>query len=142
MSILEDFLHGNLQHLPNDTQNTQTQISSQSNAHHKHHPLAARTHSVMHGQQSPLPAPKSSTTPKQASAQNCLPSRQKNAADFLAGNTPGVMAFYAPEEQRLATQHPCPQPANIQANTRPDNAALEDAETVARLVAWREEASY
>ncbi|MFI3168992.1 MAG: hypothetical protein R3Y06_03500 [Faecalibacterium sp.] len=142
MSILEDFLHNNLQHLPNDTTNTLVGAQSQNNAHHKHHLHTTWTHSAMHGQQNPLPVPKNSAAPKQASAQNCLPSRQKNAADFLAGNTPGVMAFYAPEEQRLATQHPCPQPANIHANTRPDNAAVEDAETVARLVSWREEASY
>ncbi len=112
MSILDDFLTDNLSHLPNDAQNTQGSTSAKGENHHKRH------------------------------NHNCIPSRQKNARDFLAGNTPGVMAFYAPEEQRRAAQHPNPQPANIIANTRPDNATVEDAETVQRLVEWREEASY
>lgn len=119
MSILEDFLTDDIAHLPNDAKNTMGSASAQGAAHHKHH--------VKYGH---------------PSAKNCLPCRQKNAADFLAGNTPGVMAFYAPEEQRRAAQHPCAQPANIAANTRPDNATVEDAETVQRLVEWREEASY
>lgn len=119
MSILNDFLTNNLQDLPNDTQNIPAGLLPDYTAHHKHHRKTRET---------------------------CLPCRQKNAKDFLSGNTPGVMAFYAPEEQRNAalikSQHPSPHPANLNANTRPDNLTVEDDETVQRLVAWREESSY
>lgn len=53
----------------------------------------------------------------------CLPSRQKNARSFLKGQTPGVMASYAPEMYHT-------------------DCCQEDDETVLRLVEWREEAPY
>ncbi len=56
-------------------------------------------------------------------AETCLPSRQKNARSFLKGQTPGVMASYAPE-------------------MRHTDCCQEDDETVLRLVEWREEAPY
>lgn len=119
MSMPNDFLTDNLSQpdsqWANDAQGVRGSTPTNSENHHGRH------HKASH---------------------NCIPCRQKNARDFLAGNTPGVMAFYAPEEQYRAALHPNPQPANIVANTRPDNATVEDAETVQRLVEWREEASY
>lgn len=123
MSIRNDFSTGDISQSQsesasqwaNDVPSTQSGLPPQGEAHHGRHHKASY---------------------------NCMPCRQKNARDFLAGNTPGVMAFYAPEEQCRAAHHPTPQPANIIANTRPDNATVEDDETVQRLVEWREEASY
>lgn len=60
-------------------------------------------------------------------------SRQKNAASFLAGTTPGVMAAYMPENNRVNAKAAAPRRA------RP---AQQDDETVQRLVEWREEAPY
>lgn len=112
MPILDDFLSDDIKNIPSNTNKTLAGQASKSYAGVKH----------------------------------CLPSHQRNAMDYLAGNTPGVMAFYAPEEQCYAElsmmQHPSPQPANLQANTRADNATVEDAETVNRLVDWRQEAIY
>ena len=56
--------------------------------------------------------------------------RQKNAAAFLKGQVPGVMAEYAPglfsTEQRLHSRQPAP----------------DDSEGVQDLVDWREDAPY
>ncbi len=56
--------------------------------------------------------------------------RQKNAAEFLAGNTPGVMAQYAPglfsTEQKLDSRQPAP----------------DDPEGVKDLVTLREQQPY
>lgn len=60
-------------------------------------------------------------------------SRQKNAESFLAGTTPGVMAAYMPENNRVDAKTADPRRA------RP---AQQDDETVQRLVEWREEAPY
>ena len=60
-------------------------------------------------------------------------SRQKNAESFLAGTTPGVMAAYMPENNRVESKDTDPRRA------RP---AQQDDETVQRLVEWREEAPY
>lgn len=54
--------------------------------------------------------------------QSCAPFRQKNAASFLRGETPGVMATYAPETYTCNCQ--------------------ETDETVMELVEWREQAPY
>ncbi len=59
--------------------------------------------------------------------------RQKNAASFLAGDTPGVMASYMPENNRVDPRGVPPRKA------RPTQ---EDDETVQRLVEWREDAPY
>lgn len=153
MSILEDFIHHNLQQLPNEAEDTPSDSAANAKTHHKHHGGKPSMHNATHRRLHTHSTTTVHATPPQApqvphasqacaSATNCLPCRQKNAKDFLAGNTPGVMAFYAPEEQRLANQHPCPQPANIRASTRADNATIENAETVQRLVEWREEAAY
>lgn len=56
-------------------------------------------------------------------ASHCIPSRQKNALSYLKGETPGVMASYAPE-------------------TRDSDSCQEDSETVLRLLEWREQAPY
>lgn len=56
--------------------------------------------------------------------------RQKNAAEFLKGRVPGVMAEYAPglfsTEQNLHSRHPAP----------------DDPDAVLGLVDWREESPY
>ena len=56
-------------------------------------------------------------------AGTCMPCRQKNARSFLRGETPGTQRTALPE---LAQTGSCQQ----------------DAETVLRLVEWREEAPY
>lgn len=54
------------------------------------------------------------------------PCRQKNAAGFLAGDTPGVMAAYGSGGQELDSPIP----------------TLENEDTVRNLVRWRREAPY
>ena len=54
------------------------------------------------------------------------PCRQKNAASFLAGRTPGVMATYGAGGREPGGPIP----------------TLEDADTVRHLRAWREESQY
>lgn len=54
------------------------------------------------------------------------PSRQKNAAGFLAGNTPGVMASYDAGQREPGSPIP----------------TLENEEAVRHLVQWRQEAPY
>lgn len=54
------------------------------------------------------------------------PCRQKNAASFLAGDTPGVMATYGPGEREPGSPIP----------------TLESEDTVRNLRDWREEAPY
>ena len=57
--------------------------------------------------------------------------RQKNAAEFLAGRSPGVMAQYGQglfgSQQHTKSLHPAPD---------------EDKSGVLQLVEWREEAPY
>ena len=57
--------------------------------------------------------------------------RQKNAAEFLAGRSPGVMAQYGQglfgSQQHTKSLHPAPE---------------EDESGVLQLVEWREEAPY
>ncbi len=60
---------------------------------------------------------------KRSWAKQCIPSRQKNAKSYLKGETPGVMASYAPEMSH-------------------DSSCQEDDETVQRLLEWREQAPY
>ena len=69
-------------------------------------------------------------TPKQAEpakpdccGQPPVPARQKNAREYLAGRSPGVMQSYAPN-----------------AAASPVEGWVEDDETVHRLAHWREEA--
>lgn len=52
--------------------------------------------------------------------------RQRNAAGFLAGNTPGVMAAYGAGGREPGSSIP----------------TLENEETVRELVRWRQEAPY
>lgn len=54
-----------------------------------------------------------------------VPARQKNAREYLAGRSPGVMQSYAPN-----------------AAASPAEGWVEDDETVHRLAHWREEAIY
>ena len=54
------------------------------------------------------------------------PCRQKNAADFLAGDTPGVMATYGSGGREPDSPIP----------------TLENEDTVRDLVRWRQEAPY
>lgn len=63
-----------------------------------------------------------------------VPCRQKNADCFLDGQTPGVMAHYMPENNRVEGLGSVP--------PRLARPTQEDDETVARLVEWREEAPY
>ena len=53
------------------------------------------------------------------------PSRQKQAEEFLKGDSPGVMQRYAPD-----------------AVPDPEEGWVESDETVQRLARWREEAIY
>ena len=71
-------------------------------------------------------------TPKEAEpakpdccGQPPVPARQKNAREYLAGRSPGVMQSYAPN-----------------AADSPVEGWVEDDETVHRLAHWREEAIY
>ena len=54
-----------------------------------------------------------------------VPAHQKNAQEYLAGHSPGVMQSYAPN-----------------AAVSPVEGWVEDDETVHRLAHWREEAIY
>lgn len=60
-----------------------------------------------------------------------VPCRQKNAAEFLKGNSPGVMAQYAPglfsTQQHTHSARPAPE---------------EDEAAVRGLAEWREQAPY
>lgn len=56
---------------------------------------------------------------------HAAPSRQKQAEEFLKGNSPGVMQRYAPD-----------------AVADPEEGWVESDETVQRLARWREEAIY
>ena len=64
-------------------------------------------------------------TPKQAAPAKPDCARQKNAREYLAGRSPGVMQSYAPN-----------------AAASPVEGWVEDDETVHRLAHWREEAIY
>ena len=74
-------------------------------------------------------------------AGRCLPSRQKNAASYLAGETPGVMVFYAPESELPAAEQAMQRRART-AHRRAKDTAVQDDETVQRLLEWREQAPY
>ena len=54
-----------------------------------------------------------------------VPSRQKQAKEYLQGRSPGTMQRYAPD-----------------AHADPDQGWVESEETVKELVKWREEAIY
>ena len=62
---------------------------------------------------------------KQPASTPPVPARQKNAREYLAGRSPGVMQSYAPN-----------------AAASPVEGWVEDDETVHRLAHWREEAIY
>ena len=78
------------------------------------------------------PHPDTGSTPQGVPMTDGTPvaCRQKNAAAFLKGQVPGVMAEYAPglfsTEQRLHSRQPAP----------------DDSEGVQDLVDWREDAPY
>ena len=54
-----------------------------------------------------------------------VPSRQKQAKEYLQGRSPGTMQRYAPD-----------------AHADPEQGWVEDKDTVRRLAKWREEAIY
>ena len=54
-----------------------------------------------------------------------VPSRQKQAKEYLQGRSPGTMQRYAPD-----------------AHADPEQGGVESEETVKELVKWREEAIY
>ena len=54
-----------------------------------------------------------------------VPSRQKQAKEYLQGRSPGTMQRYAPD-----------------AHADPEQGWVEDEDTVRRLAKWREEAIY
>ena len=54
-----------------------------------------------------------------------VPSRQKQAKEYLQGRSPGTMQRYAPD-----------------AHADPEQGWVESEETVKELVKWREEAMY
>lgn len=62
---------------------------------------------------------------EEAYLHHVVPCRQKQAQEFLAGRSPGVMQRYAP---------------NAHAST--EQGWVEDEDTVHRLAHWRQEAIY
>ena len=69
--------------------------------------------------------PKAEPAKPDCCGQPPVPARQKNAREYLAGRSPGVMQSYAPN-----------------AAASPVEGWVEDDETVHRLAHWREEAIY
>lgn len=174
MSILDDYLKGDLEHLPNDTHSVPLCAQHRVKNKHLHPPHQTNASGGTLGQQTPHPVKKSDSTQNQnepieklerhsqsphstnrqtvttqAMREQGTATQPKNAADFLAGNTPGVMAFYAPEE--LAYQEKskrCSEESkktqftkNEKAKAAPQ-ATYQDNETVERLMQWREESAY
>jgi hypothetical protein len=86
-------------------------------------------------------APASPTAPVPRGT--AVPCHQKNAADFLAGNTPGVMAYYDPGSPEPTAPEKGQYAQDVQ--NAPPQAAVptqEDEDVVRHLVEWREEATY
>lgn len=125
MNTLGPFIDHEMENPPNDTHNT---------------PPGSGPH----------PAPSSRWAPGDAHGKDrsglsdgykshCIPSAQKSAENFLAGDRPGLRFFYAPEnavpaaEQMLQSCSPTVyRPAK--------NTAVQDDESVERVVEWREQA--
>jgi hypothetical protein len=81
--------------------------------------------------------------PQAAPQGTAVPCHQKNAADFLAGNTPGVMAYYDPGSPKPTAPEKGQYAPKVQ--NAPPQAAVptqEDEDVVRHLVEWREEATY
>ena len=82
---------------------------------------------------SQTPHPDTGSTPQGVPMTDGTPAacRQKNAAEYLAGRSPGVMAQYGQglfgPQQHTKSPHPAPE---------------EDESGVLQLVEWREEAPY
>jgi hypothetical protein len=85
----------------------------------------------------PHPGPEAAPQAARGPQGTAVACHQKNAADFLAGNTPGVMAYYDPGS---------PDPSDPEkGQNAPPQAAVptqEDEDVVRHLVEWREEATY
>ncbi|MBQ7859795.1 MAG: hypothetical protein IJ347_06670 [Faecalibacterium sp.] len=68
---------------------------------------------------------------------HCVPCRQKDAEDFLAGGRPGWRAFYAPgspEETMLQSCSPTVYRPNV-------NTAVQDDVSVEEAVRWQVESA-
>jgi hypothetical protein len=105
----------------------------------------ANTETTPQAQPQPDPTPLATPHPgPQAAPQGtAVPCHQKNAADFLAGNTPGVMAYYDPGSPKPLDPEKGQYARDVQ--NAPPQAAVptqEDEDTVRHLVEWREEATY
>jgi hypothetical protein len=88
----------------------------------------------------PHPGPQAAPQAAPVPRGTAVPCHQKNAADFLAGNTPGVMAYYDPGSPNLKNGQ---EEQDVQ--NAPPQAAVptqEDEDVVRHLVEWREEATY
>lgn len=145
MSTLSSFVHHALEDLPGET-GAPTATSSLNSPPLGKPPLGVTEGMPPSQPDDPgvqLPPPSTSQTPHpgpESAPQGSIPytqgtpapGRQKNAASFLAGTTPGTMAIYMPENNRM--EHDAPPQAAL--------PAQEDDETVERLVQWREEAAY
>lgn len=125
MNTLGPFIRHEMDNLPNETHNVPPGSSP--------HPAAGAPHAAgtAYG--------KDRSGLSDGYKARCIPSAQKNAEDFLAGDRPGLRQFYAPEnavpaaEQLLQSCSPTVyRPAK--------NTAVQDDESVERVVEWREEA--
>jgi hypothetical protein len=91
----------------------------------------------------PHPGPEAAPQAAHGPQGTAVACHQKNAADFLAGNTPGVMAYYDPG----SPDSPDPEKGQYGKDVQnaPPQAAVptqEDEDVVRHLVEWREEATY
>lgn len=145
MSTLSSFVHHALEDLPGES--AAPEASGSLNSPPLGKPPCVQSAPVLPSQpdgpgvqlpppstsQTPHPGPESAPQARIPYTQGTpAPGRQKNAASFLAGTTPGTMAAYMPENNRI--EHDAPPQAAL--------PAQEDDETVERLVEWREEAAY
>jgi hypothetical protein len=91
----------------------------------------------------PHPGPQAAPQAAPAPRGTAVPCHQKNAADFLAGNTLGVMAYYDPSSPEPLDPEKGQYAPKVQ--NAPPQAAVptqEDEDVVRHLVEWREEATY
>lgn len=103
-----------------------TRITHQADGTARGQTVQNTANSIIDLRKPPANAPKQAEPAKpDCSGQPPVPARQKNAREYLAGRSPGVMQSYAPN-----------------AAASPVEGWVEDDETVHRLAHWREEAIY
>lgn len=106
-----------------------TRITHQADSTARGQTQQNTANSIIDLRKQPARTPKQAEPAKPAKPDCCgqppVPARQKNAREYLAGRSPGVMQSYAPN-----------------AAASPVEGWVEDDETVHRLAHWREEAIY